>query len=300
MLGTTRTLARTAAFGLPMRLRAACWLALVSGVLGAALFWLSARAPVLWSLSLAAPYPFAIALPLLGALVTGVTVVCVVVGVAARARGGSGRSWLLLGISLAGVVLLLILLQRMLTGAFAFVLSAALSDAVNLGFLVAVVLACALAVSSGPATIVTGPSPADREAPDAAVLVRFAIGGAFVVLAIAVLVTARALIVPDPFGLGPEELLMSAMMIPAMTLPLFGAIAAGRGSAFGRQLVSVVAVVLVLDGVDGFVEFRFSASAFAAVGYGILTVIALLVAVVLWLPPVSRSLAVARAQRPAL
>jgi hypothetical protein len=90
--------------------------------------------------------------------------------------------------------------------------------------------------------------------------------------------------------------MVAGATIVGAALPLVGTIAVSRGFELGRLLVSAVALVLVLDATGGFGAFGFQASPFVTVGYGVMAVVAVLLAAAIWLPSVSRWLAGDRAE----
>jgi hypothetical protein len=248
------------------------------------------------------------------ALLLAATAMCAVIGVGERAGGRAAAGWLITGLVLAAagfavdagqrVIPLLDLSPGLLLTTPGLLLTP--NTLVDAGFWLVVLLACALALSAAPAgqaaSVKTLPSAAHktRAAPSdsALILIRTATGGSFVVLALAVVVAARVLIVADPFGLGPSAVVWAVAMVAGGALPLVGAIGVSRGSALGRLLVSVVALVLVLDATGGFSSFRFQASPFVTVGYTVMTLVAVLVAAATWLPSVSHWLAEDRVAMP--
>jgi hypothetical protein len=283
-------------------MRAACWLALASVVLGAALIWVGLREPLFWMVP--DPLPFLTSLPeIVGrALFLAATAFCALVGVGRRIVGRAAAEWLVAGLTLAAVGFALDAALRipLLQLGPAFLLAPTVVIAA--GFWVVVILACALALSAPAVPTASAPAPPSsahktRAAPSesAVILIRTATAGSFVVLALAVVVAARVLIVPEPFGLSPSALGWAVAMIAGAALPLVGTIAVSRGSGLGRLLVSVVALVLVLDATGGFGAFGFQASPFVTVGYSVMAVVAVLVAAATWLPSVSRWLAGDRA-----
>ncbi|HEV7812834.1 MAG TPA: hypothetical protein VGO99_07685 [Leifsonia sp.] len=318
--GATRALTRGAVSGRTRRMRAACWLALASLVLGAALIWVGLREPLFWMVP--DPLPALTSLPAIvgRALFLAATAVCALVGVGRRAVGRAAAEWLIVGLTLAAVGFAVDAAQRIpqLPGALppGSVLPLPLPNfgpgyllapntAIGAGFWVVVVVACGLALSVPAVPGASAPAPPSavhktRGAPSesALILIRTATAGSFVVLALAVVVAARVLIVPEPFGLGPSALVWAVAMIAGAALPLVGTIAVSRGSELGRLLVSAVALVLVLDATGGFGAFGFQASPFVTVGYSVMAVVAVLVAAAIWLPSVSRWLAGDRAGTP--
>jgi hypothetical protein len=289
-------------------------------VLGAALIWVGLLEPLFWMVP--DPLPALTSLPAIvgRALFLAATAVCALVGVGHRAVGRAAAEWLVAGLTLAAVGFAVDAAQRIpsLLGTLppgamlplpllnlgpGYLLAP--NTTIGAGFWAVVVVSCGLALSvpAVPGAIATVPLRAvhkTRAAPSesALILIRTATAGSFVVLALAVVVAARVLIVPEPFGLSPSALVWAVAMIVGAALPLVGTIAVSRGSELGRLLVSAVALVLVLDATGGFGAFGFQASPFVTVGYSVMAVVAVLVAAATWLPSVSRWLAGDRAGTP--
>lgn len=151
----------------------------------------------------------------------------------------------------------------------------------------------ATAPDAGPRDADTATSlPGEAAQAAAAPCVWLSVGAAFVAFAVAVLVLAQSLIVPDAWGPALVELTQAGVTIVLVAVQVIAALFVLRGSALARLVVSAVAVILLVDAVNSpwFVASD-SAGSFSTIGLTIAAVLAVAAAVPLWLPAVSRFLA---------
>lgn len=312
-MGATRRIAVAAWRADDTRMRVAAWTATAAALLGIGLAWSALRVVwlyALWTIGTVTGQLLAADYGLRAALLVA-AVVCVVAGVGRRAAVGRGKGALIAAIVLAGLGVLVQVAEIVTVTHFDWRLLTSTASLSWLAFAALTVVAagCALAAERPTSVreeepVVTAPDARHGEADTAisvpggaaqaaaAPSVWLSVGAAFVAFAVAVLVLAQSLIVPDAWGPALVELTQAGVTIVLVAVQVIAALFVVRGSALARLVVSAVAVILLVDAVNSpwFVASD-SAGSFSTIGLTIAAVLAVAAAVPLWLPAVSRFLA---------
>ncbi|MFJ8894263.1 hypothetical protein ACIRCZ_06735 [Leifsonia sp. NPDC102414] len=300
-MGAARRLALTAWRADDGRMRVAAWLASAAALLGIGLAWSALRVIglyALWTVGMSEGVLFATEFGT-RALLLALTVVCVVLGVARRAARGAGFGWLIAAILLAGLLVVVQVVQLAYLTHFDPRSLFTSTSLTWLGFAALTLVACALALTARrPTALRAAPdSEQGRSAQAAGPYLWFSVAAAFVAFVACVLAVAQALIVPNAWGPAIVALVQAGVTVVVVTVQVVATLFVQRGSALARLVVSAVAVVLLGDATESSLLGVGGDGGGLQLGLLVATVCALAAAVPLWLPPVSRYLADAAAGR---